>query len=108
MKSIQIILIIVGFFQFYKFRNNSKIKIWDDILLFPTIVIFIYFFSELSKTSLESYKIGKLTSKILVPYIIMCTVLYFDIKYKIKRKETLQFPILLILLLILTLLTELI
>lgn len=104
----QIILVIIGFFQFFKFKDKTKIKIWDDILLFPTIVIFIYFFSELSKTSLESYKIGKLTSKILVPYIITCTVLYLDLKYKIKRKETLQFPILLILLLILTLLTEII
>lgn len=108
MKSIQIILVIVGFFQFYKFKNKTKIKIWDDILLFPTIVIFIYFFSELSKTSLESYKVGKLTSKILVPYIIMCTVLYLDIKYKIKRKEVFQIPILLILLVILTLLTNII
>lgn len=108
MQSLQIILIIVGFFQFFKFKDKTKIKIWDDILLFPTIIIFIYFFSELSKTRLESYELGKLTSKILVPYIIMCTVLYLDIKYKIKRKGTLQFPILLILLLILTLLTMII
>ena len=92
----QILLIVVGFYEYSKFNIKYKLKIWNDVLLFPTIILGIFFFAELTKIKFESYEIGKLTSKALIPYLILCTALYFDIKRKIKQNGNLHFPYLLI------------